>query len=73
MAHGFVQEDAGPARAQHHRHFTSRGGAGFQVGQGVHRLVHILAQLCVIEIRQTKAATTAGRFRGGRLLVRRSR
>ena len=62
MAHGFVQEDAGPARAQHHCHFASRGGAGFQVGQGsVHRLVHILAQLCVIEIRQTKAATTAGR------------
>ena len=26
MAHGFVQEDAGPARAQHHGHFASRGG-----------------------------------------------
>ena len=50
--------------------FRQPGRGGIPGWSGsVHRLVHILAQLCVIEIRQTKKATTAGRItRGGRLL-----
>jgi hypothetical protein len=34
MAHGFVQQNAGPARTQDHRHFTGRRRARVQVGQG---------------------------------------
>jgi hypothetical protein len=44
VAHGFMQQYARPAAAQHHRHRTGRGGAGFQIGERLlHGGIHIFA------------------------------
>ena len=62
MAHGFVQQHAGPAGAKHHGHFACRRGARLQVGEGrAHGFVHILRDLLIAEIGQAKTATAAGR------------
>ena len=57
-----MQQDAGPARAQHHGHFTCRRGARIQIGQrGIHSVVHVLADLRIVKIIEPKAATAAAR------------
>src|SRR5690606_15406606 len=62
VAHGFVEQDAGPARTQHHGHLARRRGPRLEVDQRrVHGLIHILADLLVAEIRQAKAPAAAGR------------
>jgi hypothetical protein len=62
VAHCFVQQDAGPARPEHHGHFAGWRCPGLQVAQRrLHRLVHILGHQRVVEIGQAKAPATAGR------------
>ena len=62
MADGLVQQDAGPARAEHHSHLARWRRPGHQVGQGgLHRFVDIAADAGVVKISQAEAATAAGR------------
>ncbi|KAG0733639.1 hypothetical protein G6F23_013153 [Rhizopus arrhizus] len=57
VAHGFVQQDARPARTQHHRHLARRRRTRFQIH---HRFVHgaldVALQHFVGEIRQAQAS-----------------
>ena len=60
MAHGLVQQDAGPARAQHHRHLAGRRGPCFEIDHGfVHGAVHVFAQHFVGEHFQADAPASA--------------
>ena len=62
MAHRLVQQDTGPARAEHHRHLAGRSRTRLEIGQGrLHRLVDILAHQRVVKIGQPKTPTAAGR------------
>ena len=62
VAHGFVQQHAGPAGAQHHGHLAGGHGAAFQVGErGVHRVLHVAFDDVVLEIAQAEAPAAAGR------------
>ena len=62
MANGFVQQDAGPAGAEHHAHLAGRGGPGFEIGQrSLDRVIHIGIDLGFIKISQAEAAATAAR------------
>ena len=58
MAHGLVQQHAGPARAEHHGHLAGGRGARVQVGERrMHRFIDIGFHQRVVEIGQAKAAT----------------
>jgi hypothetical protein len=62
MADGFVQQDAGPAGAQHHGHFAGRGGPGGEVDAGLmHGTFRIVPQHGVGEVGIVKASAAAGR------------
>ena len=61
VAHGFVQQHAGPAIAQHHGHLACGRGAGFEVDErGRHGFLHIAFDHGVVKISQAKATTAAG-------------
>ena len=60
VAHGFVQQHAGPASAQHYGHFAGRGRAGIEVGQGLaHGLAHVVGNQGIVKVGQAKASTAA--------------
>ncbi len=62
VADGFVQQDAGPARAEHDRHFAGRCGPRFEVRQrGLHRLVDVFGDVFVIEVSQAETSAAAAR------------
>ena len=62
MAHRFVQQDARPARAQHHGHFARGCGARVEVDQRrAHGVVHVFGDLGIVKIREAKAPAAAGR------------
>ena len=61
VADGFVQQDAGPAGAEHHGHGAGGGRTGVQVGDRlVHRLPGVALQHFFAEIAVVVAAATAG-------------
>ena len=60
VADGLVQQDAGPAGAEHHGHLAGRRGARLQVGQrGLDRVVDVAFDLLVVEIGQAEAPAAA--------------
>ncbi len=61
MADGLVQQDAGPARAEHHRHGARGGRARFEVGEGLRdRLLGVLVEHGIGEMRVVGAPAAAG-------------
>ena len=62
VADGLVQQDAGPARAEHHSHLARWRWPGHQVGQGrLHRFIDIAADAGIVKVSQAEAATATGR------------
>src|SRR3546814_1617594 len=56
MANRFMEQDPGPARTDHHRHFTRPGRPGFELGERlVHGSLYIAAPDLVGEIRDRKS------------------
>ncbi|MNI44126.1 hypothetical protein D3C73_984830 [compost metagenome] len=61
VANRLVQQDARPARPQHHRHLAGGRGARFQVHHGfVHGTFHVALQHFVGEVSQPQASTAPG-------------
>ena len=57
-----MQQNAGPARAEHHRHFAGGCRSCLQIGDGrLDRFIHILRDDGLIKIGQTKTAAATGR------------
>jgi hypothetical protein len=62
VADGLVQQDAGPARAEHHGHLARGRGARLEVGQRrLDGMVDVLGDLLVVEVGQAEASTAAAR------------
>jgi hypothetical protein len=60
VADRFVQQDAGPAGAEHHRHFAGRRRFGGQVDAGLmHRALGIVAQHRIAEVGVVEAPAAA--------------
>ena len=62
VAHGLVQQDAGPAGAEHHAHLARGGRARVQVHErAVHGLVDVFGDQGVVENCEPEAPAAAGR------------
>ncbi len=62
VANGFMQQNTGPAGAEHHGHFTGRRRTRLQIGQrGFHRLIHVLRNDGFVKIGQAETPAATGR------------
>ena len=60
VANGFVQQDAGPARAEHDRHFAGRCRARLEIRQcGLDGLVDVFRDVLVVEVGEAEAPAAA--------------